>query len=157
MDSMDSMDGIAAPARTREKLKALVKGRSAVEDGLSTRDIEALFADLEGRTLLSRTPVNEVTERLRVEYEAFASRDFRSLRSPIFCRWDCRTAASGTSARGRCCRLGASYGRSDRARDHRGGDPCAKAAARRSGPRRRPDLVFDRLKGLRKTTSRRGV
>jgi len=80
---MDSMDSIAASARTREKLKALVKGRSAVEDGLPTRNIEALFADLEGRSLLSRTPVNEVTERLRAEYEAFASRDFRSLRSPI--------------------------------------------------------------------------
>jgi hypothetical protein len=32
--------------------------------GLSTRDIEALFADEDGRSLLSRTAVSEVTERL---------------------------------------------------------------------------------------------
>ena len=43
--------------------------------GLSTRDIEALFADGDGRTLLSRSAVSEVTERLWAEYEAFASRD----------------------------------------------------------------------------------
>ena len=43
--------------------------------GLSTRDIEALFADANGRSLLSRTAVSEVTERLWAEYEAFAARD----------------------------------------------------------------------------------
>jgi transposase-like protein len=43
--------------------------------GLSTRDIEALFADDTGRSLLSRTAVSEITERLWAEYEAFASRD----------------------------------------------------------------------------------
>ncbi len=43
--------------------------------GLSTRDIEALFADEAGRSLLSRTAVSELTERLWAEYEAFASRD----------------------------------------------------------------------------------
>jgi len=32
--------------------------------GLSTRDIEALFADDEGCSLLLRTAVSEVTERL---------------------------------------------------------------------------------------------
>jgi len=32
--------------------------------GLSTRDIEAVFAEAEGRSLLSRTAVSEVTERL---------------------------------------------------------------------------------------------
>jgi len=42
--------------------------------GLSTRDIEALFADEDGRSLLSRTAVSEVTERLWAQYEAFASR-----------------------------------------------------------------------------------
>ena len=36
--------------------------------GLSTRDVEALFADSEGRSWLSRTAVSEITE-------AFASRD----------------------------------------------------------------------------------
>jgi putative transposase len=43
--------------------------------GLSVRDIEALFADGSGRSLLSRTAVSEITERLWREYEAFASRD----------------------------------------------------------------------------------
>ena len=42
--------------------------------GLSTRDIEALFADEAGKPLLSRTAVSEITERLWAEYEAFASR-----------------------------------------------------------------------------------
>lgn len=43
--------------------------------GLSTRVIEALFADDEGRSLLSRTAVSEIAERLWAEYEAFAGRD----------------------------------------------------------------------------------
>jgi transposase-like protein len=68
----------------RSRICAVVRGRTeelealAVEmyaRGLSTRDIEALFADGDGRTLLSRSAVSEVTERLWAEYEAFASRD----------------------------------------------------------------------------------
>jgi transposase-like protein len=43
--------------------------------GLSTRDIEALFADEAGRSLLSRSAVSEVTERLWTEYQAFVGRD----------------------------------------------------------------------------------
>ena len=43
--------------------------------GLSTRDIEGLFADAAGKPLLSGTAVSEITERLWAEYEAFASRD----------------------------------------------------------------------------------
>jgi len=43
--------------------------------GLSTRDIEAVFTDTDGRSLLSRSAVSEITERLWAEYEAFASRD----------------------------------------------------------------------------------
>jgi putative transposase len=43
--------------------------------GLSTRDIEALFADDGGQSLLSRTAVSEITERLWAQYEGFASRD----------------------------------------------------------------------------------
>ena len=43
--------------------------------GLSTRDIEALFCDGAGKSLLSRTAVSEVTERLWAEHQAFASRD----------------------------------------------------------------------------------
>jgi len=72
----------AVPFHSR--LREIIRGRTeelealAVEmyaRGLSTRDIEALFADEDGRSLLSRTAVSEVTERLWAEYEAFASRD----------------------------------------------------------------------------------
>ena len=72
----------AVPFRSR--LREIIRGRTeelealAVEmyaRGLSTRDIEALFADEDGRSLLSRTAVSEVTERLWTQYEAFASRD----------------------------------------------------------------------------------
>ena len=60
------------------RIREVVRGRTeelealAVEmyaRGLSTRDIEAVFADAEGRSLLSRTAVSEVTERLWAEYE----------------------------------------------------------------------------------------
>jgi putative transposase len=43
--------------------------------GLSTRDIEAALCDEKGRSLLSRTAVSQVTERLWAEYEAFCGRD----------------------------------------------------------------------------------
>src|SRR6267142_1003095 len=43
--------------------------------GLSTRDIEAAFRDGSGASLLSRTAVSQVTERLWQEYEVFAGRD----------------------------------------------------------------------------------
>jgi transposase-like protein len=56
-----------------EELEALAVEMYA--RGLSTRDIEALFADEAGKSLLSRTAVSEITERLWAEYEAFASRD----------------------------------------------------------------------------------
>jgi len=65
-------------------LRGLLDGRSdalerlAVEmyaRGLSTRDIEDATRDADGKALLSRTAVSEVTERLWAEYEAFATRD----------------------------------------------------------------------------------
>jgi len=68
----------------RSRLREVVRGRTeeletlAVEmyaRGLSTRDIEAVFADGDGRSLLSRTAVSEITERLWAEYESFVSRD----------------------------------------------------------------------------------
>ena len=46
-----------------------------VRPGLSTRDVEAAFRDATGVSLLSRTAVSQVTERLWREYEAFAARD----------------------------------------------------------------------------------
>jgi transposase-like protein len=72
----------AAPYHS--KLRDIIGGRTeelehlAIEmyaRGLSTRDIEALFGDKEGRSFLSRTAVSEITEKLWAEYEAFASRE----------------------------------------------------------------------------------
>jgi transposase-like protein len=68
----------------RSRIRETLQGRTeelenlAVEmyaRGLSTRDIEALFANETGNSLLSRTAVSEITERLWAEYEGFASRD----------------------------------------------------------------------------------
>jgi putative transposase len=68
----------------RSRIRAILGSRTAELEalaiemyarGLSVRDIEALFADERGRSLLSRTAVSEITERLWAEYEAFASRD----------------------------------------------------------------------------------
>jgi putative transposase len=72
----------------RSRIREVIRGRTeelenlAVEmyaRGLSTRDIEALFADGDGRSLLSRTAVSEITERLWAEYEEFTSRDLSEL------------------------------------------------------------------------------
>ena len=72
----------SAPFRSRirellgsrtEELEALAVEMYA--RGLSTRDIEALFTDAGGESLLSRTAVSEITERLWAEYQAFAGRD----------------------------------------------------------------------------------
>jgi putative transposase len=66
------------------RLRARLAGRTAELErlavemfarGLSTRDIEAAFQDETGASLLSRTAVSQVTERLWQEYEAFAGRD----------------------------------------------------------------------------------
>jgi transposase-like protein len=68
----------------RSRIREMLRGRTeelegvAVEmyaRGLSTRDIEALFADATGRSLLSRSAVSALTERLWAEYGGFASRD----------------------------------------------------------------------------------
>jgi transposase-like protein len=72
--------GEAYRSAIRERLAGRTEEleRLAVEmyaRGLSTRDIEATFADEAGRSLLSRTAVSAVTEKLWEEYEAFATRD----------------------------------------------------------------------------------
>jgi transposase-like protein len=68
----------------RSKIRAILGSRTEVLEslaiemyarGLSTRDIEALFAGEDGRSLLSRTAVSEITERLWAEYQAFAGRE----------------------------------------------------------------------------------
>ena len=52
--------------------------------GLSTWDIEAAFRDASGASVLSRTAVSQVTERLWQEYEAFATRDLREFSVAYF-------------------------------------------------------------------------
>lgn len=68
----------------RSKVRAIVQGRTAELErlavemyarGLSTRDIEAAFADETGRSMLSKSAVSQVTEVLWQQYEAFASPD----------------------------------------------------------------------------------
>jgi putative transposase len=72
----------------RSRIREVVRGRTEELEalavamyarGLSTRDIEAVFADADGGSLLSRTAVSEVTERLWAEYEAFVGRDLSHL------------------------------------------------------------------------------
>ena len=80
--SVPQVRGLAGAFRSRIRPE-LGKRTEALEDlavemyarGLSTRDIEAALCDDKGRSLLSRTAVSQVTERLWEEYEAFASRD----------------------------------------------------------------------------------
>jgi transposase-like protein len=43
--------------------------------GLSVRDIEAAFTDANGKSLLSKSAVSQITERLWADYQAFAGRD----------------------------------------------------------------------------------
>lgn len=69
-------------------VREVLKGRTeelerlAVEmyaRGLSTRDIEDAFRDRDGVSVLSKTAVSEVTEKLWEEYEGFATRDLSDL------------------------------------------------------------------------------
>ena len=62
--------GVAGRTAELEQLAVEMYAR-----GLSTRDIEAAFRDASGASVLSRTAVSQVTERLWQEYEAFAARD----------------------------------------------------------------------------------
>jgi len=51
--------------------------------GLSTRDIEAAFRGEDGRSLLTRSAVSDLTEALWKEYEEFATRDLSEL-EPLY-------------------------------------------------------------------------
>jgi putative transposase len=62
--------GLAGRTAELEQLAVEMYARS-----LSTRDIEAAFRDASGASVLSRTAVSQVTERLWQDYEAFAGRD----------------------------------------------------------------------------------
>ena len=66
------MSGIRSRRHTGSIWATLSGSRWATVD---TRDIEAAFRDASGASLLSRTAVSQVTERLWHEYEAFAGRD----------------------------------------------------------------------------------
>lgn len=74
--------GTVAPFRSaiREALGGRTEEleRLAIEmyaRGLSVRDIEAAFTDANGKSLLSKSAVSQVTERLWADYQAFAGRD----------------------------------------------------------------------------------
>lgn len=122
------------------KLRDSLRGRTAALEqlavemyarGCSTRDIEAIFRDEEGRSLLSRTAVSEITEVLWKEYEEFATRDLSdvaplvlfmdglaeklrpgSKREAVLCAWAITWegkkvlihAAPGTKESTECCR-----------------------------------------------------
>jgi transposase-like protein len=51
--------------------------------GCSTRDIEAMFRCGDGKSLLSRSAVSEITEALWTEYEDFATRDLSDVK-PLY-------------------------------------------------------------------------
>lgn len=81
-----------ADASEVKQMREMLKGRTeALESlalemyarGCSTRDIEALFRSEEGKLLISRTAVSEVTETLWEEYEEFATRDLSELK-PLY-------------------------------------------------------------------------
>jgi putative transposase len=67
-----------------QELRELLRGRTEelqrlglemFARGCSTRDIEEIFRTDDGRSLLSRTAVSEITEALWQEYEEFTTRD----------------------------------------------------------------------------------
>lgn len=73
----------------RSQVRAIIKGRTAEFErlavemyarGRSTRDIEAVFADASGHSVLSKSAVSQVTEVLWQQYEAFAGRDLSEFR-----------------------------------------------------------------------------
>ena len=47
--------------------------------GLSTRDVEDAFGDATGETLISKSAVSEITDRLWEDYQAFISRDLSDI------------------------------------------------------------------------------
>ena len=63
-------EGLAGRTEALEDLAVELYAR-----GLSTRDIEDTFTGEDGKRLLSRAAVSEVTERLWKEYDAFCTRD----------------------------------------------------------------------------------
>src|SRR6516162_4794080 len=96
LDSAEGMLAYSAPQIAdcatpfRSAIRELVRERTAELEalavdmyarGLSTRDIEALFADAAGNSVLSRTAVSEITARLWAEYERLPFATWLSSRS----------------------------------------------------------------------------
>src|SRR5213083_1256621 len=48
--------------------------------GLSVRDIEPAFTDTSGKSLLSKSAVSQITERLWADYQSFAGRELSEYR-----------------------------------------------------------------------------
>jgi hypothetical protein len=80
----------ATPARRfARKIREAIGGRTeelerlgdrAVRARLSVRDIEAAFVDDNGKSLLSKTAVSEIAERLWADYQTFAARGLAEYR-----------------------------------------------------------------------------
>lgn len=80
--AMPQVSDTAEPFKSQ--IRQVIRGRTeelerlAVEmyaRGLSVRDIEAAFTDEKGRCALTKTAASELSERLWVDYQAFAGRD----------------------------------------------------------------------------------
>jgi transposase-like protein len=85
----DLSEGNERLSGIRNRLKGRTEEleRLAVEmyaRGCSTRDIEEIFRGDDGRSLVSKTAVSEITEILWKEYEAFATRDLSDLEAVYF-------------------------------------------------------------------------
>jgi transposase-like protein len=85
----DLADGAEKITEVRSRLRGRTEelerlGVEMYARGCSTRDIEALFRGENGRSLLSKTAVSEITEVLWKEYEAFATRDLSELEIAYF-------------------------------------------------------------------------
>jgi transposase-like protein len=72
----------------RPALMSFLEGNSEVLErlvtemyarGLSTRDVEDAFKDATGESMLSRTAVSEITDRLWEDYQAFIARDLSDI------------------------------------------------------------------------------
>jgi transposase-like protein len=77
-----------ADAPFRSSLMGFLNGNSEVLErlvsemyarGLSTRDVEDAFRDATGRTLISKSAVSEITDRLWADYQDFISRDLSDI------------------------------------------------------------------------------
>lgn len=99
--------GLAGRTAELERLAVEMYAR-----GLSTRDVEAAFRDATGASVLSRTAVSQVTERLWQEYEGFADPGPERVRGSLLLRRRRRWAtARRAAARGGALRLGNHRGR----------------------------------------------